>query len=62
MLTSHQLGDQGQVRNLNGGPAKLEDDDEGDEVGHAGPLRGDGAAAHTLVKNKGEGKQHTQRA
>lgn len=60
MLTSHQLRNQGQVRNLNSSPAKLEDDDERSKVGHAGPLGGQGAAAQTLVENKGEGKQHTQ--
>lgn len=60
MLTSHQLWNQGQVRNLNSSPAKLEDDDEWSEVGHTGPLGGDGAAAQTFVENKGEGKQHTQ--
>lgn len=62
MLASHELWNQGQVRNLSGSPAELEDDDERNEVGHTGPLGGGGAAAHTLSKNKGEGQQHTQRA
>lgn len=46
---------------MNGSPTKLEDDDKWNEVGYTGPLRGDRAAAHTFIKNKGEGKQHTQR-
>lgn len=45
---------------MDGSPTKLEDDDEWNEVGNAGPLRGDGAAAHTLIKNEVEGKQYTQ--
>lgn len=32
MLTSDQLWNEGQVRDLRGGPAELKDDDEWDEV------------------------------
>ena len=42
---------------LGGGPAELEDDDEGDEVDEAGPLWRVEITADTLVKDEGEGQQ-----
>ncbi len=62
MLTGDQLRDERQVGDLSGSPAKLKDDDEGYEVGQTGPLRGDGAAAQTLVEDEGKGQQHAQSA
>lgn len=61
MLTGDQLRNERQVGDLSGGPAELEDDDEWDEVGQTGPLRGTGTAAQTLVEDEGEGQQHSQR-
>lgn len=61
VLAADQLWDEGQVGDLRGGPAELEDDDKGHEVGEAGPLRGVGAAAQTLVEDEGEGEQHAHR-
>lgn len=61
MLTGDQLRNERQVGDLSGGPANLENDDEGDKVDLTGPLRGVGTASQTLVEDEGEGQQHGQR-
>lgn len=62
VLTGDQLWNQGQVGDLCSSPAELKDDDERHEVDKAGPLRGEGVAAQTLVKDEGEGHHHAQGA
>lgn len=60
MLTGDQLWDERQVGDLSGGPAELKDNDERDKVGQAGPLRGVGVTAQTLVEDEGKGQHHAQ--
>lgn len=55
MLTGDQLWNERQVGDLGGGPAELKHDDERDEVGQTGPLRGEVAAAQALVEDEGKG-------
>lgn len=62
VLTGDQLRDERQVRDLRGGPAELEYDDEWREVEQAGPLRRVSGAAQTLVEDEGKGDSHAQRA
>ena len=54
MLTGDQFWNKGQVRDLCGGPAKLKNNDERDEVDQTGPLRGEGIAGQTPVKDEGK--------
>ena len=55
MLTGDQLWNERQVGDLRGGPAKLKDYDERDEIGQACQLRSEGVTAQTLVKDEGKG-------
>lgn len=58
-LTGHQLWDEGEMWDLSGCPAKLEDDDEGGEVNDLGPLCGVVGAGQAGVKNERERQEHT---
>lgn len=58
-LAGHQLRDEGEVWDLRGCPAKLEDDDEGGEINDLGPLSGPVGAGQAGVKNKGERHENT---
>lgn len=60
VFTADQLWDEGKMRNLCGSPAKLKDNYHRDEEGHAGPLRGEGFTARTLVEDEAKGQYHTQ--
>lgn len=53
-LSGHQLRDEGEVRDLSGGPAKLEDDDEGGKVNNLSPLRSVVVTGQAGVENEGE--------
>ena len=56
VFTGDQLWNERQVGDLCGGPAELKDDDEWDEVGQTGPLRGECVTAQTLVEDEGKGQ------
>jgi len=57
MVTGRQLGDEGQVGDLRGCPAELEDDDEGEVVDEGCPLRRVLIAAQAGVEDEGEGQE-----
>lgn len=57
MVGGHQLGDERQVGDLGGRPAKLEEDYEGDVVDERGPLGRGLRAAQAGVEYEGEGQQ-----
>lgn len=59
MVTGHQLGDEGQVGDLCGCPAELEDDDEGEVVDEGCPLRRVLLATQAGVEDEGEGHKDT---
>lgn len=54
MLARRQLGNEGEMGNLGGRPSKLEDDDEGGEVGETDPLWSVQITTQALIKYKGE--------
>ena len=58
-LAGHQLWDQGQVWDLSGCPAELEDDDKGGEVKNPGPLRSVVVTGQAGVENEGERYNNT---
>ena len=60
MLTGHQLWDEGEMGDLGGGPAKLEDDDEGDEIGETHPVWGVHVTTQAWVEDEGEGNKHAK--
>lgn len=57
--TGHQLRDEGQVGDLSGCPAELEDDDEGGKVYKLSPLRSVFATGQAGVENEGETHKNT---
>jgi hypothetical protein len=50
------------VGDLGGGPAKLEDDDEGGEIGDPHPLWSVVTTSQTRVKYEGKGDKYTDSA
>lgn len=61
LVAGDQLWDEGEVGDLCGGPAELEDHDEGREIGELGPLRRVGATRQTRREDEAEGEEHAQR-
>lgn len=59
MITGHQLWDEGQVGDLCGCPAELEDDDEGEVVDEGCPLWCVFLATQAGVEDEGEGHEDT---
>ena len=57
MVTGHQLRDKGEVGDLRGCPAELEDDDEGEVVDEGCPLWSALLAAQAGVEDEGEGDE-----
>lgn len=58
-LSGHQLRDEGQVWDLSGCPAALEDDDEGGKVNDLSPLRSAVGTGQAGVEDEGEGYKNT---
>jgi len=61
LVAGDQLWDEGEVGDLCGGPAELEDHDEGREIRELGPLRRVGATRQTRREDEAEGEEHAQR-